>query len=355
MKQRSCCLVVVLLAGAGDATGQDAPRDGRKESKRVSTARTIKLDFQINALIDMHCMVRAMAGGTAGRDDGAPQLAGLSDALAAVKQTEAELGTPPVWGMIVGTLLSFESAGDAIEPLGGLLEQLRLRDGRTIRVRDCAMRLARVYQGLEPAFLKEAWPRRRSALQEQEQRIERAWSRKLSECLAFSVHKLGMAEPSAPVPICLVTQAPPPHAMTYRRAGGAVCIVAASQFRGTQLAEVIVHEATHALDSVNGPPESVMRQISDRLMQAGLTWRDRDLRNLPHTVMFVHAAEMIRRFVDPQHKDYGEVAGYYAKVPASAAAIRPHWKRYLDGELTRNDVVDRIVSDFLKSRKAAGG
>jgi hypothetical protein len=67
-----------------------------------------------------------------------------------------------------------------------------------------------------------------------------------------------------------------------------------------------------------------------------------------HTLMFVQAAGTVRRVLDPGHKDYGDVDGYYAKVPRAAAVVVPAWRDYLDGKISREAAVEKIVAGMEK-------
>jgi hypothetical protein len=65
-----------------------------------------------------------------------------------------------------------------------------------------------------------------------------------------------------------------------------------------------------------------------------------------HTVMFVQAAGTVRRVLDPNHRDYGDVKGYYARVGRAAEVVVPAWRDYLDGRIDREAAVERIVAGF---------
>jgi hypothetical protein len=66
-----------------------------------------------------------------------------------------------------------------------------------------------------------------------------------------------------------------------------------------------------------------------------------------HTLMFAQAAGTTRAVFDPQHRDYGDLAGYYPKVPAAAAVVVPAWRSYLEGKITRDAALDRIGEGFV--------
>jgi hypothetical protein len=110
---------------------------------------------------------------------------------------------------------------------------------------------------------------------------------------------------------------------------------------------MILHEAIHALDVATEGQDNVLSRLRQRLRGAGLTWPNRLLRDVPHTLIFMQAAETVRRLLDADHQHYGEVAGYYAKVPEAACIVRPTWTAYLDAEITRDEALERMVADAV--------
>jgi hypothetical protein len=88
----------------------------------------------------------------------------------------------------------------------------------------------------------------------------------------------------------------------------------------------------------------VLDLLRARLEKAGFTRRDKEWREVPHTLMFVQAGETIRRVVDPKHEPYGVVAKYYDKVRPIADVEIPAWTAYLDGKTTREEAVEKILA-----------
>ena len=75
---------------------------------------------------------------------------------------------------------------------------------------------------------------------------------------------------------------------------------------GSTLAEMVVHEVTHALDLVRTrETPSVIDALRDGQPPTSQSW---------HVPFFLLAAEGIRQFVNPDHQDYGDTHGYYRKV-----------------------------------------
>lgn len=86
-----------------------------------------------------------------------------------------------------------------------------------------------------------------------------------------------------------------------------VCFVAVHGQEGSTFAEALVHEAIHVIDAACRSDSSLVAQLRSEPGASHQLW---------HAPYFVAAAEAIRRFVDPAHKDFGATHGYYAKVPA---------------------------------------
>ena len=105
--------------------------------------------------------------------------------------------------------------------------------------------------------------------------------------------------------------------------------------------------------------DDVFDVMRDKLLAAGLTRRNQLFRDVPHTVMFVQAAETIRRLVDPKHEHYGVVSRYYDRISRPNAAVggkvRNVWTNYLDGKITRSAAIDELVKWTMeKSRSEVG-
>lgn len=87
--------------------------------------------------------------------------------------------------------------------------------------------------------------------------------------------------------------------------------------------------------------------LRERLEAGGIDRRNKLYRDVPHTLMFIQAGETIRRIVLPTHVHYGDAAAYYAKVPLATRAVRTVWIEYLDGKITRETAIDRIIETVL--------
>jgi len=64
-------------------------------------------------------------------------------------------------------------------------------------------------------------------------------------------------------------------------------------------------------------------------------------------IVFVQAAESVRRFLDPTYTDYGFSHTYYDRVPC-AAVVRRHWLDRLAGHIDTRTAVDRILAEVFE-------
>lgn len=205
---------------------------------------------------------------------------------------------------------------------------------------------------IEAPFLETVWPRHQAAIKQAPTKLANSFSPKERDCFAYLTNSLGLETPAERVPVYLVSEAPRPAAFTFRRGDHqGVCVISVEAYRDSLLFETVLHEATHALDLESKGDRNVLNELRQRLLTAGLSSADPDFRNVPHTLMFIQAGETIRRIVDPAHQHYGEVKGYYARVPLVSNVELPAWLAYLDGKISREQALTQIVDRFLKARK----
>jgi len=309
---------------------------------------TTRLDYRIEPLVDLYNYVRALA-----TQRGDPEVpAEFAQAVAAAKKLREKLGLSILaWGTLDQNLLSCKSASDLKRAFEALPQEIPVFRGKPVAIRAEAICFAEELAAVESLYLEQQWPTHQAAIRAAMQRIEQQFQPKEAECLSFMVKSLGMPDPKDVVPIYLVQQASWPGAFTFRRAdGGGVCFVSVgrAEHAGSLLFETILHEATHALDGLTRDTGSILIELRRKLQAAGMSPSDRDFRNIPHTLMFIQAGETIRRMVNPRHKHYGDAAGYYGKMGRIVVVERPLWIEYLDGKLTREAAVHRIVATLVE-------
>ena len=308
-----------------------------------------KIDLRVSPALDMHFQMRSLSRKV---DDQIP--AAFRPAVAAVRTIDKSAeGGGLTWGVIDSALNDCRTAKQILDVFSTFSETYRSKFGQPsdpVPLRAPAVALAEEYVKLEPEYLRDHWPARKRSIEERLADATDHFLPKVEPCLVYMLEHLGMQDPRATIPVYLVVDMHWPGASTYKTdGGGALCIVGINRedFEGGLLYETILHEATHALDIVTGS-ESVFEGMRDKMLAAGVPRRNRLFHDVPHTVMFVQAAETIRRVVDPAHVHYGVVSRYYDRISRPGEPVgdkvREVWIRYLDGAVTRSAAVDELVS-----------
>lgn len=333
-------LPALLFVSGAAALGQSRP------ATTQSADGPVRLDVRISPIVNLHYAAR-----TAAADPAASPATWLADASAAAREFDAELGSPLMWGLVEGRLAGCESAADVLRAFERLPEtrESRERGGKSIRLREPAVKLAKALVAAEKQFIDGPWPAQRATLERAQRRLREEIASHGGACYDFLRSSLEMSRAAVEIPIYLVAQSPPPHAITHRTLGGGVCFVGVQDADSSLFMEETLHETIHALDLVNS--SSSLQTLRKMLSDAGLKPADRAYRDIPHTLMFVQAAETVRRCVDQAHRDYGDALGYYLKVPEAAAAVRPAWGDFLAGRTTRAQALSRIVDAARAMRK----
>jgi hypothetical protein len=310
-------------------------------SQESAPAGATRIVFHESPAIDLYFHVRALAG----RGGTSPPEA-LRPAVDAARELDRALaGNPLAWGPLEGLLPGAETAADVVAAFARAPESIELRGGTKVPLRAGAQKLAAALVEVEPAFA-EPWKEHARRTSAARKRWEEQVGPEERELFAFHLASLGMKERDLAVPVHLVAEGSWPGAVTHLDdAGRGVCFVAVDAVPGSLFHEIVLHEATHALDVAAGD-ESALGELRERLASAGRGRRDRAYHDLPHALMFVQSAESIRRTIDPAHRDYGEVEKVYERMGASAEAVRGFWRDHLDGKLSRAEALDGIVASL---------
>lgn len=312
-----------------------------------------RLDIRWSPIVDLHFYARFAA--TNPSSQASPDE--LRPLVAAVQKVNEALGADLLsWGVIEGSYYDCSTGADARAAFAKLPERFTLRpkrpgeSGQEIALHVLALELGEAVAKVEGSYVATIAPKNEQLVRQSQEVVSQLLHSKESACLSYMIRHLGPDDPKAMIPVYLVADMPYPGAVTQLRPGraGGVCFVAVRGVEPLQLVETILHEATHALDVV-WPETAVLDQLRSKLQAVGPPVDRRDLRDVPHTLMFVHAGETVRRNIDADHRHYGDVSGYYAKVPRATNAVRGPWIDYLDGKTTGDEALERIV-DALRTR-----
>lgn len=307
------------------------------------------LELRVEPLVELYYMVRHGAA----FPNRAPAEPAFQRAVAAAGRVQEFFGSWGGWGPVDTLFLAAEDLGGVRELALELPEPMRHRGGDEIALREPLLTLIGALEAVEPSFMNEHWPARRRALEQAVAGLERDFLPRQREALAFMLQSLAITEPGVEAPVFLVSEANEPGAFTfYLRGGAPVCVVSIEDGVNTLLFETLLHEATHVLDMASSDDSSVFVSLRSMLEREGLFPEDRMVHDVAHTLMFVQAAETVRRFYDHEHVDYGEVTTLYARSEPIASIEREIWGRHLAGTIDRDEALKRIVERTLAARAA---
>ncbi len=333
---------LLILCALLQAIAQDGPKEAADKNP-VETPASTHLDVRIHPLVELNAWVRSLAAGGSETAD----LEGLAAAIAAAKALQVKLQSPLMFGLVEPLLEDCEDAGELERKLGDLPEESPSLP-RNLRIRDEAIALAGALADVEESFNEDLWPERKKALEERIHEYRDQLAPRERECFKTLTSDLGMKDPGVRIPLYLVTTYPFPGAITFRReGGGGICFVATGPHPGSQLFETMLHESLHALDVSTQGQDHAFQRLRRLLEDKGLSPRDRRYRDVPHHLMFVEAAEVVRRRVCADHVHYGDLTDYYQKTSPDSRIVREHWLKFLDGELEREDALSGMILQIL--------
>ncbi len=168
-------------------------------------------------------------------------------------------------------------------------------------------------------------------------------------CIDFIHEKLELDQIEHEIPVVLVGSMSFPGAFTaWSDVTGAICFVSVEGMDGTALIEMVLHEATHGFEVISpGRGGSVLARLGQRVR--AVLPDNAAIFDVPHSLIFVQAAETVRRIVEPSHVPYGVTHTYYDRVPVSHPVVE-HWVSHLDGAYDADTAIERIVADLTAGR-----
>lgn len=313
------------------------------QSRPSGDGPDIRLSLRTNPFVNLYFQVRSLAEAE-GAPTAQPEYAA---AVEAARKLNDELKIPAAWGLIDAAAAASSSAA-GFHAFAEVLPENRTMAGKKIMIRPGAMALADELEKLEAKFLEKDWPKLEAQVKEATDRLERLVVANSDKVYRHIFTLLGMEKISAEIPVLLVHTAPFPGGFTLRTRSGPLCVVGVGVPVESTLCEVVIHETIHALDVLTNGKEHALVGIRKRLEAAGAKPSDTTLHDIPHTLIFVQAAATVRATLFPDHKDYGDTNGYYAKASEAVAAVRGPWERHLKGELGLDEALDAIAAAAKK-------
>jgi len=300
-----------------------------------------RLEFRTSPAVELYHEVRFLAATRAELP-----VEALRPALEAAAELERELGPMSLaWGPFEGLLAGCERGPDLVAAAERAPETLALPGGKPVEFRARLVRLARALASSEEAC---ADLLARNA--ESVALARAAWDElvgpKEAELLRHHQERLGFAGLAPTIPVYLTAHGARPGAVTYFDAEGrGVCFVAVEGREDSELFEVVLHEATHALDIAAGErSDSLLSELRDALGAAGFDERSRPFHDLPHLLMFLQSAESVRAVLASGHEDYGVTQGVYARMGPKSAPLRERFGEFSAGKRARAELVAAFVA-----------
>jgi hypothetical protein len=333
-------------AAAGGSRAATAGQNSATASGPATSVTAARIDLRVSRLVDMHYTLRHFAELP---DEKRP--AELRAAADVVGEIEKTLGGAMAWGILEAALVEAADVAAARQIAEMLPTEFQSMSGAKLPLRELATRLMAAYEPIEGRFVERIWPEHEKTLRAARGKLDSSLLPQAARCLEYIERSFGMENAQATIPVYLVAAAPTPGGFTHRRrGGGGVCFVGVDE-RPELLNETVLHECVHALDLSTQSQATALNTLRKELQAAGLGPRSEMMRSVPHTLMFVQAGETVRRLLNPEHKHYGDAAGYYAKVPEAVAAVREPWTAFLDEKLSREAAIAKIVERTPKGAK----
>jgi hypothetical protein len=330
---------------------QQSPASKTKEAEATPKL----LDVRINAVMNLNYMIRKYASSKA---ELPANIDHFKEAVAVARQLNTEFGgwVGAGWATLDAALAKSRNGSEAIQALSQVPETATSRQGKTIPVRDAAIRYGKALSAVESSYLKNLWPEHQILAEQTAARIAKTFGPKEQECFAYLTKSLGIADAQYSVPVFLAAETPWPGGFTFwtgNRKG--IVVVSIETNPGSMLFETLMHETIHALDLETAGNGNVLEDIRTRLKKAGIAENDIAATQGTHMLVFIQAGETVRRLVDSSHQHYGDVRRVYEN-PALQPLVkvaRPVWMAYLDQKITREDAISQIVEGYIRVRKEA--
>lgn len=275
----------------------------------------------------------------------------LAQAVERARALDAMFNTPLAWGLIDAYVMSGDretgSLASIFDTPMRIPAYLRAEGTNRKKIATQALELARTLDALAPKWSEEVWPARRAALEESRARLAEALDSSTLAAAGDQIDSwLDLPRPKGvPTPVVLVTGMQSPGGMTLALRGERfLCVVASGGCTTPQLAEATLHEMLHLFERQPLYPPPVFVSVSNQLDAART--KPARAQQVVHTLYYLCAGELVRRLVDPEHRDHGEVSGYYESVSDVVAVEQPLWRAFSRGEIIRPDFVAGIVQAF---------
>ena len=204
----------------------------------------------------------------------------------------------------------------------------------TLTLRDEA--LARVLRDAAPIYRRVWWPSHRAANEAWIAAAQPLLRQHESAMAARMTELLGVRWPERPIRVDVSFYSNWAGAYTTHHPSPRVTASPDPAYQGSSALEILFHEPLHAVD---------MTLIDELYAEARATGKKLP-RTLAHGIIFYTAGAETRRRI-PGHVPIADAGNIWPRGMAEAKRVLDkHWPSYLDGQITRQEVVKRIVGEF---------
>lgn len=289
----------------------------------AQTPPAVALDVQIRPFLELYFSQRATPVAS---DQATPSSPAVQLALS----------------LIDATAVDCENADAFLRACDKLPESIE-RAGQTIPVRDLALPLARRLAAMAKENPADLSAQALRSLDSRKQAIETAF-KKYPTLVASAVASLEISNPTATVPVVIVSAMPSPGAATFRDSQGrSVSVIGAGSLEGSDLIETVLHELLHAVDAMSSKDQTGLNRLRGALTDAGVAART--AADCVHAVIFAQAAASVRRVADSAHTPVGaRPSGPYSRMSKPAQDAVAIWTAHCNGTIDTPTAIARIVA-----------
>ena len=338
MKRFVCGVVILTLATAPLPSGSGSA--SKEENPWASQKR--RLEYRIHPFADLYFYVYRFSSSS----DKVPEVVGLAQSVEAAKQL------PLVQTLVDQLPFELENSAAAAKAFAQFPENYKTKRGEDVALRAKAAPLANALTAFEEPFMKQVWPQHKVLIENVVKNVEKTLGPKEEELFDYFTRHLGMEKAESTVRVYFVAETPWPGGFTMwgKDETKGVCVISVTALKGPQLFTGILHEAIHAFDLETKGKGNVLVELRERLLQAGFKEDDVVVRQAPHLLVFIQSSEVVKRYLDPSFQPYSE--GIFTR-PVLQWMVNievPNWTAYLDGKISRDEALNRIVAGFVQAR-----
>ena len=329
-------LSIVILLSLLEAFPQSQVRESKSLDKRAK-----RIEWRVRPFTDLYFFVYKRSNPAAEPVD----IEGFPRAVAAAR--EVSLYSTSI------ELVAFQSenATQAEKAFAQFPETYKLKTGQDIRLREKAVSLAQSLAPIEKPFLEKIWPQHKRLIEEAIAKVELTFGPKEQECFDYFIRHLGMEKSELVVPVYVVAEASPgAFTLWGKDEKRGVCVISITALQGSYLIDAILHESIHALDLETKGEGNVIVELQRRLLKAGFAADDLVVRHGPHMLVFIQSVETVRRHIDPTYEPYDKGVFIRPAIAPLLKVERPIWTSYLDGKISRDEALNKMVDAFVKAR-----